>query len=37
VDVQLIVPRGGRRVPVWQRGVDPRAWAGKALVIRAAR
>jgi FG-GAP-like repeat len=37
VDVQLVVPRAGRRVPVWQRGVDPRAWVGKALVIRAGR
>jgi hypothetical protein len=36
VDVQLIVPRGGRRVPVWRRGVDPAAWHGRALEIRAA-
>lgn len=35
VDVQVIVPRGGKRTPVWQRGVDPRAWAGKALIVRA--
>jgi FG-GAP-like repeat len=37
VDVQLIAPRGGKRVPVWVRGVDPRAWAGRALVVRAPR
>lgn len=35
VDVQLIVPRGGRRTPVWMRGVDPAAWHGRALEIRA--
>lgn len=35
VDVQLIVPRGGRRTPVWTRGVDPAAWHGRALEIRA--
>lgn len=35
VDVQLIAPRGGRRVPVWRRGVDPAAWHGRALEIRA--
>jgi hypothetical protein len=34
VDVQLIVPRGGRRQPVWMRGVDPKAWQGKALVVK---
>lgn len=34
VDVQVIMPRAGSRRPVWQRGVDPRAAAGKALVIR---
>ena len=37
VDVQLIVPRGGRRTPVWTRGVDPTAWQGKALVVRAGK
>ena len=37
VDVQLIVPRGRRRVPVWMRNVDPAAWHGKALVVRAAK
>jgi ASPIC and UnbV len=35
VDVQLIVPRGGRRAPVWTRGVDAAAWRGRALEIRA--
>ena len=34
VDVQVIAPRNGTRVPVWRRGVDPRATAGKAPVIR---
>ena len=37
VDVQLIVPRAGRRDVTWQRGVDPGAWRGKALTVRAAR
>ena len=37
VDVQLIVPRGGRRVPVWTRNVDPAAWHGRALVVRAPK
>jgi hypothetical protein len=37
VDVQLIVPRAGRRVPVWTRGVDPATWHGKALVVRAGK
>ncbi len=37
VDVQLIVPAGGRRLPVWTRGVDPAAWRGKALTIRARK
>jgi hypothetical protein len=35
VDVQLIVPQAGRRTPHWTRGVDPAAWQGKALVVRA--
>jgi len=36
VDVQLIVPRGGRRVPVWTRNV--RLAAGRApLVMRAPK
>ncbi len=37
VDVQLIVPKAGRRTPIWTRGVDPKAWQGKALVIRAGK
>ena len=37
VDVQLIVPRAGRRTPVWTRGVDPDAWHGKALQIHAGK
>ena len=37
VDVQLIVPRAGRRTPVWTRRVDPEAWHGKALQIRAGK
>jgi len=31
VDVQVIVLRGGKRVPIWQRGVTP----GKTVTIRA--
>lgn len=31
VDIQVIVPRHGRRVPVWQRGVA----AGKTATVRA--
>lgn len=31
VDVQVIVPRAGRRTPIWQRGVA----TGKTLTIRA--
>ncbi len=37
VDVQLIVPRGGRRLPVWTRNVDAAAWHGRALVFRAQK
>ena len=37
VDVQVIVPRGGRRVPVWRRGVDPMALQATPLEIRAPR
>ena len=37
VDVQLVVPRGGKRVPVWQRGVALHARPGQAVTIRAAR
>ena len=33
VDVQVIVPRHGRRVPVWQRGVAP----GQTVTVRAGR
>jgi len=33
VDVQVIAPRHGRRVPVWQRGVAP----GKTITVRVAR
>ena len=33
VDVQVIVPRNGKRVPVWQRGVAP----GKTLTMRIPR
>jgi hypothetical protein len=31
VDVQVIVPRGGKRVPVWQRGARP----GTSITVRA--
>ena len=31
VDVQVIMPIGGKRVPIWQRGVAP----GKTITIRA--
>jgi FG-GAP-like repeat len=34
VDVQVIVPRKGVRQITWERGVDPRAFLGKALVVR---
>jgi hypothetical protein len=30
VDVQVIVPIGGKRVPIWQRGVTP----GKTITVR---
>ncbi|HWI20932.1 MAG TPA: CRTAC1 family protein [Vicinamibacterales bacterium] len=30
VDIQVIVPRGGKRVPAWQRGVSP----GKTVTVR---
>ena len=33
VDVQVIVPRNGKRVPVWQRGVAP----GKTVTVRTSR
>ena len=34
VDVQLIVPRGGRRTPVWARNVDVGGLKGRALELR---
>ncbi len=37
VDVQLLVAKAGRRTPSWARGVDPKAWQGKALVMRAGQ
>ena len=37
VDVQLTVPRGGRRDVTWQRAVDPKAYTGKALALRASK
>jgi hypothetical protein len=37
VDVQLIVAKAGRRTPSWARGVDPKAWQGKAFVMRAGQ
>jgi hypothetical protein len=33
VDVQVIAPRNGRRVPVWQRGVAP----GKTVTVKVPR
>jgi len=33
VDVQVIVPRHGRRLPVWQRGVAP----GRSITVRLPR
>jgi len=33
VDVQVIAPRGGRRVPTWQRGVLP----GRTVTVRVGR
>jgi hypothetical protein len=30
VDVQVIVPAGGKRTPIWQRGVAP----GKTITVR---
>ena len=35
VDVQLIVPRGGKRVPIWQRNVDVARLNGTPLEFRA--
>ena len=36
VDVEVTVPRGGRRQVTRVAGVDPRDHAGRALVVRAA-
>ena len=33
VDVEATFPRGGRRVTAVARGVDPRRWLGRALVL----
>ena len=35
VDVQLVVPRNGKRTPVWARNVDVARLNGKALDLRA--
>jgi hypothetical protein len=32
VDIQVIVPRGGMRAPIWQRGVS--VGAGKSITVR---
>ncbi|MGE0812277.1 MAG: CRTAC1 family protein [Vicinamibacterales bacterium] len=37
VDVQLVVPRGGARRPVWARGIDVAARRGRAVVMRAPK
>lgn len=37
VDVQLIVPRGGQRVPVWTRNVPVGGRRGAPLVMRAPK
>jgi hypothetical protein len=37
VDIQLVVPRRGTRAATWQRGVDPAAWTGRAVELRAGR
>ncbi|MGD9905471.1 MAG: CRTAC1 family protein [Vicinamibacterales bacterium] len=37
VDVQLTVPRGGRRIVTWRRGIDPKAWVGRAVEVRSGR
>lgn len=37
VDVEVIVPGGGRRVATRVEAVDPRAFQGRALRLRAAR
>jgi imidazolonepropionase-like amidohydrolase len=35
VDVEVVWPARGSRHSTWRRGVDPRTFAGRALVIRA--
>jgi hypothetical protein len=37
VDVEVIWPSGGRRTSTWVRGVNPREWHRRVLVVRAAR
>jgi hypothetical protein len=37
VDVEVIWPSRGSRVPVMKRGIDPAALKGKALEIRTLR
>ncbi len=37
VDVEVIVPRGGQRVLMQSRGIDPRRYRGQPLVVRIAR
>ena len=37
VDVEVVVPRGGKRPLTRVPGVDPRRFAGKSLVVRAQR
>jgi hypothetical protein len=34
VDVEVIWPSTGRRASTWRRGVDPRQWRGRVLVVR---
>jgi hypothetical protein len=34
VDVEVVFPRGGKRVVAKQTRVDPRAWRGKTLTIQ---
>jgi hypothetical protein len=36
VDVEVIYPRGGKRVVTRSRSVVPQQWQGKSLVVRAA-
>lgn len=37
VDVEVVVPRAGRRVVTTTKAVDPREYAGRALVVRIER